>query len=848
MAGSAGHILPKENVDVWTAGIVAAQAGGGGEASRHRGARIFRARNRIAQSVVLRDNRLIGPIRPLRSETVQTTRATRLTCAVIVFLAVSTRLSAAPPLHIRSERANERIIAAAESGGRVKVEGLPLGDAELSTLELEPMKLWADDARILVDHGSSVDELPIPNVTYFRGKIAGDPASVVFITVSGNGVDGLAITGTNKRFKVATGRRQDAAASRRTDPLFVTELDEAAEAVQPENQWRCDVAKMKGGSEGALLSEASPFASAVTESGVTSAAMVAQPINVLATGTSFTARVDIDTDFELYSGFGSAGALTTYVSNLVGAASTIYQRDLNTTLILGTVRIRDTASDPWTKTPASNDTGQALAEFGTYYHNNYPLASNARSVAVLLSGKAWFGGVAWTGVIGNSDFFCGATGSGCGSSDYANQYGGSYAFVGTTSVIATTVPDPNATVNGIQYKLPNNNNYWMLLAFAHEVGHNVAADHTSCYQLSAAEKTQYGVTRDYIDNCLSGEGGCYSGTTSAPAELGTIMSYCHNIGLSSRFLFAKAGEASEKMFPVLLGGLDERTGGTEANGATAVGTITMASNLTCAAGQTASVQPCATGTSPVSRTCTYAWQITGGTINGSTTGTSISFTPNAANVTVTATLTNTNLMTMTVSKSATASCGAVVAPANVVATATSGTNVAVNWTASAGATSYKVYRKAAGGAFVQVGTPVTNSFSDTVPTGAAYLYKVTAVNGGSESSDSNSDFATAFSFTDPSLVALSTQIKAAHVSELRTAVAALRALAGLTVASYTDPSLTVGVTTCKRAHITELRSALDAARTALGGAAGSYTTDGTITAASTPMRTAHINELRNALQ
>jgi hypothetical protein len=111
------------------------------------------------------------------------------------------------------------------------------------------------------------------------------------------------------------------------------------------------------------------------------------------------------------------------------------------------------------------------------------------------------------------------------------------------------------TVNGVQYGLPASANFWILLEVLHELGHNVAAPHSSCVALSPAEQAQHGVVgRGFVDLCLSGGTGCYSGSTSAPAEKGSIMSYCHNFTSGgfrqSRYLFGKAGEPSEKMLPI----------------------------------------------------------------------------------------------------------------------------------------------------------------------------------------------------------------------------------------------------------------------------------------------------------
>jgi hypothetical protein len=79
------------------------------------------------------------------------------------------------------------------------------------------------------------------------------------------------------------------------------------------------------------------------------------------------------------------------------------------------------------------------------------------------------------------------------------------------------------------------------------------------------------------------------------------------------------------------------------------------------------------------------------------------------------------------------------------------------------------------------------------------------------------------SFTDDPLVAGVTIAKAQHVIELRQAVDALRAVAGLSLASWTDPMLQPLSTTIKGAYITELRSYLEEAAARLGYAAATYT-------------------------
>ncbi|HEU4887488.1 MAG TPA: M57 family metalloprotease [Thermoanaerobaculia bacterium] len=187
-------------------------------------------------------------------------------------------------------------------------------------------------------------------------------------------------------------------------------------------------------------------------------------------------------------------------------------------------------------------------------------------------------------------------------------------------------------------------------------------------------------------------------------------------------------------------------------------------------------------------------------------------------------------------------------PANVVARATSTSVVNVTWTASAGAVSYNIYRSASGTSFTLAGSvsAPTVTFNDSGRTAnTAYLYKVRAVNGG-ESTDSNIDLATTVIFTDDPLVAGATKVKAAHITQLRTAVNAVRTLASLGAGSYTDPTITAGVTKIKAVHVTQLRTALTAARAALPLPAISYAE--TITASTTKIKASHLTELRNGVK
>jgi RHS repeat-associated protein len=189
---------------------------------------------------------------------------------------------------------------------------------------------------------------------------------------------------------------------------------------------------------------------------------------------------------------------------------------------------------------------------------------------------------------------------------------------------------------------------------------------------------------------------------------------------------------------------------------------------------------------------------------------------------------------------------------------TSGASMNISWTAASGATNYRVERKAAGGSFVSIGTTASTSITDNgAGSGSAYLYKVCAADGAGNCTSSYSNIAlgaTVTFLTDPNIVSIAddptgagvTTPKAAHVNELRVAVNAVRALAGLPAA--TSPNVAAAAT-IRVEDIRDLRTKLDEALTALGIQTSAYT-DATLKGFAedplnaTPIKAVHIRELR----
>ena len=597
------------------------------------------------------------------------------------------------------------------AGDRVALPNVVLPGREApAKMNLERFEVWAPDAKIVAfGENGSEQLLPRPTTRYYRGTIEGEPDALVFAAVEADGTINAMATSGSKRFTISTGRRIPAkggviGARERDDdaPIFVRETDALDDMIEGATGWTCGTEKQTINS----IRQAQAMADVDRATVEGSAGSV---------NASYSFRLAIETDYELYLGFGSnSTTLTNYIGSLVGATSTIYQRDVKATLTLGTVHIWTTSSDPWTQLPAGDPT-PALLELGTYWHNNY--AGVNRADVVMISGKNFSAGVAWTGTLNGGDFCY---------NQACTQYYGAYAFVGSISVITTTVPDPNATVNGKQYGMPFNNNFWILSAFAHEVGHNCSSPHTHCMALTAAEKTQYSTTRNFVDECYSLEGQgnatCFGNTVSnyigacfnkplnqgggptyycpPPVEYGTLMSYCHNTSdaanpnqIPSRFLFGKAGEPSFKVLSYF---------STKFEAVTPSVVITAPSAPLVCGAQNASV-PSAAGV-------TYQWQITGGTINGSSTSNSVNFTPNAASTTLTVTATNaTNTASITNSTTLTTSCGScsgapVISPQPANTTITSGQTAQLTVAATGGGPYTYAWYQATNGGNVPVGT------------------------------------------------------------------------------------------------------------------------------------------------
>ncbi len=127
----------------------------------------------------------------------------------------------------------------------------------------------------------------------------------------------------------------------------------------------------------------------------------------------------------------------------------------------------------------------------------------------------------------------------------------------------------------------------------------------------------------------------------------------------------------------------------------------------------------------------------------------------------------------------------------------------------------------------------------------AGLVNVVVTNSNLQTNTLFSGFRYQQTFTDETLAATVSVIRAVHVMELRTRIDAIRAARLLPAFSWTDTTLSAGVTAIQAIHITELREALR--QTYLSALMPPPTYTDPSLGIGTTMKAVHVTQLRAAV-
>ena len=180
----------------------------------------------------------------------------------------------------------------------------------------------------------------------------------------------------------------------------------------------------------------------------------------------------IETDWEFAGLFGgNLEAASEYIQTLVGAVSSIYDRDIGIKVNVSYTRLWADSNDPW----SGGDSGAQLNQFQSNWESTMDQVS--RHMAHFFSGRNLGGGVAYLGTL-------------------CTNYG--YAVSGNMNGY---FPTPLENNNGAN---------WDPMVVAHETGHTCGSGHTH-------------------DSYNPPPDGCGNGDCNG-ANQGTVMSYCHLCG------------------------------------------------------------------------------------------------------------------------------------------------------------------------------------------------------------------------------------------------------------------------------------------------------------------------------
>ncbi|MFQ5494215.1 MAG: M12 family metallo-peptidase [Phycisphaerae bacterium] len=244
---------------------------------------------------------------------------------------VSVEAALAPATILRLDDAAYR--AAGRQGAKLRVTGFPLNDRQTVELELQPFSVVSPDTRFVIGDLNGPDRVfpyDATKLSFFRGRVVGEPGSHVYLSLSADSSTGYIDLGPGRpRHRISSKGAGGQALGRGLASVFRTTGAAAAPAGVP----LCGVEGDKLFSRGAW----SPSPVPPRDIATTSAAAFTVGLKQM--------ELAVETDYELYTLFDDATATMDYVVQMYGEVSAIFMRDVDTRIEVVFVRVWDNPND-----------------------------------------------------------------------------------------------------------------------------------------------------------------------------------------------------------------------------------------------------------------------------------------------------------------------------------------------------------------------------------------------------------------------------------------------------------------------------------------------------------------------
>ena len=249
------------------------------------------------------------------------------------------------------------------------------------TFVLTPNDLRAKNYRAIESTSSGERELERTEIITYKGKLTSDPDSEVRFTVTEENIEGFIYTGVDKFF---VNQARNFSKSAQKNDVVVYGDDDLIKTVDLSDDAKTPSADVEGKMDYGLD---------IIKSYIYGADKMADVSESTAAADLRTIEVDTEADYQWVTQAGGASAANNEILGILNLVDGIYERDLNLSITVNFQHAWTTA-DPYSAASSS----ALLDSFLGYWNTNYLRAQYPRDIAHLFTGKFSNQGIAYQGI------------------------------------------------------------------------------------------------------------------------------------------------------------------------------------------------------------------------------------------------------------------------------------------------------------------------------------------------------------------------------------------------------------------------------------------------------------------